>query len=97
MKEIGVRKVMGASVGNISRVINMEFVIILLIASVLGGAAGAWMAGMLMDSIWDYYQDPTFTTLVISAAILFMVSLLSIGFKIYNTARLNPANVLRDE
>ena len=97
MKEIGVRKVMGASVGNISRIINMEFVIILLIASVLGGAAGAWMAGMLMDSIWDYYQNPTLTTLIISAAILFTVSLLSIGFKIYNTARLNPANVLRDE
>ncbi len=97
MKEIGVRKVLGASVANISRVINMEFVIILLISSVLGGALGAWMAGMLMSSIWDYYQDATIATAIMSAAILFVVSALSIGFKIYNTARLNPANVLRDE
>jgi putative ABC transport system permease protein len=40
MKEIGVRKVLGASVSNISRVVNKEFVIILLIASVLGGFVG---------------------------------------------------------
>ncbi len=97
MKEIGVRKVLGASIVNISRVINMEFVIILLIASVLGGVLGAWMAGMLMDSIWDYYQKTTLATQVVSAGILFVVSALSIGYKIYNTAQLNPANVLRDE
>ena len=88
---------LGVSVVNISRVINMEFVIILLIASVLGGVLGAWMAGMLMDSIWDYYQKTTLATQVVSAGILFVVSALSIGYKIYNTAQLNPANVLRDE
>jgi ABC-type antimicrobial peptide transport system permease subunit len=97
MKEIGVRKVLGASVGNISKVVNTEFVFILLIASVLGGASGAWMSAMLMSSIWDYYQEATILTLVISASILFFTSFLSIGYKIYKTARLNPAHVLRDE
>lgn len=97
MKEIGVRKVLGASVGNISKVINKEFVIILCIASILGGAAGGWMAGMLMSSIWSYYQSATIATMVLSALILFVVSAFSIGFKVYNTARLNPAHVLRDE
>lgn len=97
MKEIGVRKVLGASMGNLSRVVNTEFIIILLIASVLGGFAGAWMSGMLMDSIWDYYQEATITTLVLSAMILLVTSALSIGYKVYNTTQLNPANVLRDE
>lgn len=97
MKEIGVRKVLGASVGNISKVINKEFVIILCIASIVGGVAGGWMAGMLMSSIWSYYQSATIATMVLSALILFVVSALSIGFKVYNTARLNPAHVLRDE
>lgn len=97
MKEIGVRKVLGASMGNISKVINKEFVIILLIASVLGSFAGSWMSGMLMDSIWDYYQTATIATLVYSATILFVACVLSIGYKVYTTTRLNPANVLRDE
>ncbi len=97
MKEIGVRKVLGASMGNLARVINTEFVIILLIASVLGGVLGNYMAGMLMQSIWKYYQTATVASVAISAAILFVTSALSIGYKVYSTARLNPANVLRDE
>ncbi len=97
MKEIGVRKVLGASIGNLAKVINAEFVIILLIASVLGGFLGTYMAGMLMQSIWKYYQTATMTSVAISAAILFVTSALSIGYKVYSTARLNPANVLRDE
>jgi cell division protein FtsX len=97
MKEIGVRKVLGASVGNITKVINKEFVVILLISSVLGGALGWWMSAMLMGSIWDYYQEVTVTSMIISAAILFVASALSIGYKIYKTTRLNPAHVLRDE
>lgn len=97
MKEIGVRKVLGASVGNITKVINKEFVVILFIASVAGGALGWWMSAMLMDSIWDYYQEVTITSMMIAALILFFVSALSIGYKIYKTTRLNPAHVLRDE
>lgn len=97
MKEIGVRKVLGASMGNISKVINKEFLIILLIASVLGCLAGSWMSGMLMDSIWDYYQKATITSLLSSTIILLGTCVLSIGYKVYNTTRINPAKVLRDE
>jgi ABC-type antimicrobial peptide transport system permease subunit len=64
---------------------------------VLGGALGWWMSAMLMGSIWDYYQEVTVTSMIISAAILFVASALSIGYKIYKTTRLNPAHVLRDE
>jgi putative ABC transport system permease protein len=97
MKEIGVRKVLGASIGNIAKVINKEFAIILLVSSILGGGLGAWMSGMLMGSIWDYYQEATITTLVVSSCILFVASILSVGHKVYTTTRLNPSHVLRDE
>jgi ABC-type antimicrobial peptide transport system permease subunit len=97
MKEIGVRKVLGASLGNISKVINKEFVIILVIAAIVGSFLGWWMSTMLMDSIWDYYRSATFMTLLMSSFILFTVCALSIGYKVYSTARVNPANVLREE
>ncbi|HEY5691369.1 MAG TPA: ABC transporter permease [Cyclobacteriaceae bacterium] len=97
MKEIGVRKALGATLSNITKVINKEFVIILTIASVLGLVAGSWLSGMLMDSIWDYYQNATIATMIISALVLFITSVLSIGYKVFKTVRLNPAYVLRDE
>jgi len=97
MKEIGVRKVLGASRWNIAKIVNKEFIIILLIASVGGGALGWWMSAMLMESIWDYYQKVTISSMVISAVILFVASVLSIGYKLYKTTKLNPAHVLRDE
>jgi ABC-type antimicrobial peptide transport system permease subunit len=68
-----------------------------LIASVFGAALGWFMSAALMDSIWDYYQEVTVTSMVISTVILFVASALSIGYKIYKTTRLNPALVLRDE
>jgi putative ABC transport system permease protein len=97
MKEIGVRKVLGATIGNITRVINTKFMIILLIACVLGSAVGWFLSDSLMDSIWDFYQAANGITFVISAGILILISVLSIGYKVYNTARVNPAHVLRDE
>jgi len=97
MKEIGVRKVLGASIINISRVINTEFVIILLAACVLGALGGQYMAEMLMANIWDFFKQTTIATMVISSAIMLVVSALTVSFKTYNTAKTNPVHVLRDE
>jgi putative ABC transport system permease protein len=97
MKEIGVRKVLGASTWNIISVVNREFVIILLIASVGGVFLGWWLSALFMESIWDYYQKVSLASMVISAVILLTASVISIGYKLYKTTRLNPANVLRTE
>jgi putative ABC transport system permease protein len=97
MKEIGVRKVLGASIGNISRVINVEFAIILLVACALGAAGGFYMSDMLMSSIWKFYQQATIATMTISSIIILTASALTVALKTYNTARMNPVNVLRDE
>lgn len=97
MKEIGVRKVLGASIANISGVINFQFAVILFIASALGGVLGVFVSDALMDSIWDFYQMPTVTTVVISATLMILASALTVALKTYNTAKLNPVHVLRDE
>ncbi|MBL7857005.1 MAG: ABC transporter permease [Cyclobacteriaceae bacterium] len=97
MKEIGVRKVLGASVTNITRIINTEFVIILLIASVLGATLSYLAVDALMDSIWDYYQPTTMSTMIFSVCLLFFVSALTIGYKVFGAASMNPVNTLRTE
>lgn len=97
MKEIGMRKVLGASTWNITTIINKEFMIILLISCVLGSGLGWMLSSLFMQSIWDYYQEVSITSLLISATILLTASVVSIGYKLYKTTQLNPSNVLRDE
>jgi putative ABC transport system permease protein len=97
MKEIGVRKVMGASVANISRIINTEFIIVLAIASALGSFASYNMSNVILGSIWKYYQAVNATTLSIAIGILFTVSLVTIAYKVIGVARINPVKTLRDE
>jgi ABC-type antimicrobial peptide transport system permease subunit len=97
MKEICIRKVLGASIANIARNLSREFLIILSIASILGSVAGYYMSKMLMASIWTYYVPIDVTAFIISIVILFFVSALTIGGKVFRSASMNPVNTLRDE
>jgi ABC-type antimicrobial peptide transport system permease subunit len=97
MKEIGVRKVLGASVLNIASVINTEFAINLGIATILGGGLGYLMADSLMDSIWEYYLKLGILTMMISVLAMILLALASVGYKTISTANLNPTKTLRDE
>ena len=96
-KEIGVRKVLGASIANITRIINTEFFVILLLASIVGSVLSYFAVDLLMDSIWDYYQSTTTQTFIVSITIMFIVSAAVIGYKVFSAASLNPVNTLRDE
>lgn len=97
MKEIGVRKVLGASVTNIARIVNTEFVIILVLASGLGAWAGYVQSDLIMGSIWRYYQGPNAATFVISIGVLFVISILAIGVKVFKAATMNPVESLKEE
>src|SRR5690606_26651911 len=83
MKEIGVRKVLGASIGNITRIINTEFIIILVFASILGSLLSYFSVDWLMASIWRYYQADSITTFVIAVLVMFTLAAAAIGYNVY--------------
>ena len=97
MKQIGVRKVLGASISNIVWTINLEFIIILLISIVIGGGLGYVGANSLMDSVWEYYLRLNLTGLVICVITMILVVIIAVGQKAINAAALNPTEVLRNE
>lgn len=97
MKEIGVRKVLGASIVNITRIINTEFVTILIIASGIGCGASYLLVDALMGSIWKYYQSTTEITFVLSVFVMFLISGIAIGYKVFSAASMNPVTTLRTE
>jgi ABC-type antimicrobial peptide transport system permease subunit len=97
MKEIGVRKVLGASIGNITRIINTEFVIMLCISALIGSLLSYYAVEALMSSIWKYYQPASSSTFLWSVFTMLFISAAAIGYKVVAAASMNPVNTLRDE
>ncbi len=97
MKEIGVRKILGASSQNIAAVINREFIIIMAVASLLGGGLGFMAGNKAMDAIWEYYKNIDVITLGVCVMTLFGVAGVSVAYKTIATALMNPVNALRNE
>jgi ABC-type antimicrobial peptide transport system permease subunit len=96
-KELGIRKILGASTVSISRIVNTEFAIILFVASLLGAWASATWTSVIMSAIWKYYQATNILTYSMGVGLLLIIALLTIGYKSWHLARINPVDTLRDE
>lgn len=96
-KEVGIRKVLGASIVGIMNNINRNFIYILLIAAILGCVGGYYMSEMLMGSIWDHYLDINPVIFVYPVIFIFLISFITTGSKVYQAATRNPADSLRYE
>jgi len=96
-KEMGIRKIQGAPVPLIMYLVSKKFLVVLVIASLIGCAGGYYMSNMLMDSIWDYFVQIKAGILILAAAIMFSATVLTIIFKIGKAALRNPVDSLRYE
>ena len=95
-KEIGVRKVMGASVSSIVRLLNFESIKLILIASLLGiplswYLINKWLDGYAfkIDLEWWMFLTPVF--------IVMFLSLITISYLTIKAAIANPVKSLRYE
>ncbi|OJJ18728.1 hypothetical protein BKI52_24305 [marine bacterium AO1-C] len=95
-KEIGIHKVLGASIRQIIRWIFKSYAIWIGIASVIGmGIAYYVMQTWLED--FAYHIDIDFRHIALTALISVVTTLLTISPFIWQTTRVNPAKVLKDE
>lgn len=97
LKEIGIRKVVGASVPVIIKILIYEFLVILTIGSIAGIMAGYYLNVALMDSIWEYFTDLTAITFIIPVISIFVVSVITVSGKVYYAVTRNPLHSLRHE
>jgi putative ABC transport system permease protein len=96
-KEVGIRKIQGASVPLIMYLLSRKFLIVLFIASVLGCACGYFLSIALMDSIWDYFVSVGAYILLSAAFIMIFATILTLIFRITRAAMKNPVESLRYE
>jgi len=96
-KEIGVRKVLGATVSSIISKLNMPFVVITLIAVVLGCVGAYFLVDGLLAMIWQYYAPPQLSAMLLGSFILVVVALATVTGKVFRAATVNPVLSLRSE
>jgi ABC-type antimicrobial peptide transport system permease subunit len=96
-KEMGIRKIQGASVALIMYLVSKKFLTVLVIASLLGCAGGYYLSNIMMGSIWQYFVQIKPGMLILSASIMFVATILTIIYKIGKAALRNPIDSLRYE
>jgi len=77
--------------------VSRKFLVVLVIASIIGCAGGYYMSNMLMGSIWNYFVQIKVGVLILAASIMFVATILTIIYKILKAALRNPVDSLRYE
>ncbi len=95
-KEVGVRKVLGASVAQIVSLLSWGFLKMILIAAVIALPLG-YFAGAMFLKIFTYHPALGPGVFLTCLGSLLGIGLFTIGIQTYKTAQTNPAETLRAE
>jgi len=94
LKEIGLRKVFGFSLGSLYFTMTSGFITYILLSVLLAWPAGYWVYKNLPGAtryplqIWEF---------LLATAITLLVALLTISFQVLKASQVDPAQILKDE
>jgi putative ABC transport system permease protein len=95
-KEIGIRKVLGASVTGIVRMLSKDFLKLVLIAALIAFPVAWWLMNKwLMD--FEYRIDIGWWVFLVAGVSALLIALLTISFQSIKAAIANPVKSLRTE
>ena len=96
-KEVGIRKVLGASVASIVNTLNREFIWILAVSALLGSGIGYLYNQAFLDNFYAFHIEIGLLPLIISSLSIVGTALLITSLTIRRTANTNPSHTLRDD
>lgn len=96
--EIGVRKVIGASVPSLIILVTKEFFILVAISMVMAfPVAWHFTDGWLQNFAYRIELTGEWLTFILSVLLAFLITMATVGFHVIRAAIANPVNSLRDE
>jgi ABC-type antimicrobial peptide transport system permease subunit len=95
-KEIGIRKVLGASVATLWKMLSKDFVLLVLLACVVSvpvaySVLSNWLRG------YEYHAKISWWIFVVSVVGAVVITLFTVSFQAIRAALMNPVNSLKSE
>ncbi len=96
-KEIGIRKVLGASAGNILSLLGKKYIRWLVLASIIAWPVSYYMMQKWLQDNFVYRIKIGIITFIFSAAVVLAITVITVGFQTIKAATANPVDSLRYE
>ena len=95
-KEVGVRKVLGASINQLLRLLTWDFIKLVIISIFISAPLSWWvMSSWLQD--FESRISLSIDAFLIPAVLITLIAILTVSWHTLRTAKLNPAETLHDE
>ena len=95
-KEIGIRKVLGASVQDLVLILSKDFLLLVMIAFVLAIPVSVWVMGHWLQS-FAYRIQISWWIYILAGLISFLIAIITLSFQTIKAALANPVKSLRSE
>jgi putative ABC transport system permease protein len=95
-KEIGIRKVLGASVTNLWRMLSQDFVVLVIISSLLAVPLAYYFISDWLKQ-FEYRTDVSWWVFLISVFGAVAITLLTVSYQAIKASLMNPVRSLRTE
>ena len=96
VKEIGIRKVLGASVTNLWMLLSREFVLLVSVAAVIASPLAFWLMKDWLEK-YDYRIDISVWVFVMAGVAALLIALATVSSQAIRAAIANPVKSLRTE
>jgi putative ABC transport system permease protein len=96
IREIGIRKVLGATVTGIAGLLAKDFMKLVIIAILIASPLAWWFMKFFLQQ-FEYRTDSSWWILVVSGISVMVIALLTISFRSIKAALINPVKSLRTE
>ena len=97
MKEFSIRKVMGASINEISLQISKGFIWVIFISCIVGAPLAFFLTESTITSLYSYHVPMNGIPFIFTAIILILTAIATVSSQIMRAIRINPAQQLREE
>ncbi|WP_437920826.1 ABC transporter permease [Sphingobacterium sp. LRF_L2] len=96
IKEIGIRKVLGASVFELISLLSFDFLKLVIIAIVISIPIAWWAMGKWLEN-FAYHIRPEWWMFTLAGACAVGIAILTVSFQAFKAANTNPVHSLRNE